>query len=60
MRIHGIVEIFDNGEFVTIVTSTGSAIHLPTESKHSIVIESDSVDDSKVAHCTVDLHEAND
>lgn len=29
MKIHGVRDIFDNGEFVTIVTNTGSAIHLP-------------------------------
>lgn len=38
MKIFNVVEIFDNGEFVTIVTQTGSAVHLPMESKHSITI----------------------
>jgi len=38
MKIHNVIEIFDNGEFVTIVTKTGSAIHLPMDSQHSITV----------------------
>jgi hypothetical protein len=39
MDIHNVVEIYDNGEFVTIVTSTGSSVHLPIGMKHSISIK---------------------
>jgi len=39
MKIHNVVEIFDNGEFVTVVTDTGTAIHLPEKSEHSITIK---------------------
>lgn len=39
MKIHNVVEIFDNGEFVSIVTRTDSAVHLPTGQKHSITAE---------------------
>ena len=39
MKIFNVVEIFDNGEFITLITKTGSAIHLPKDGKHSIVIE---------------------
>lgn len=42
LRIVGVVEIFDNGEFVTIVTSS-AAIHLPKQVKHSLTIESNGV-----------------
>lgn len=38
MRICNVKEIFDNGEFISVITTTGSAIHLPRD-KHSIVIE---------------------
>ena len=41
MKIANVVEIFDNGEFVTLVTMTGSAIHLPMNAKHSIIVQKD-------------------
>ncbi len=39
MKITNVVEIFDNDEFVTVVTRTGTSIHLPMKMKHSITIE---------------------
>ena len=39
MKITNVVEIFDNDEFVTVVTRTGTTIHLPTKEKHSITIQ---------------------
>jgi hypothetical protein len=38
MKIVGVEEIFDNGEFVTIVTKNCS-IHLPSDGNHSIVLD---------------------
>jgi len=38
MRLNNVIEISDNGEFVTIVTASNSAIHLPTGPGHSITI----------------------
>ena len=39
MKVFNIIEIFDNGEFITIVTETGSTIHLPMEGVHSITVQ---------------------
>ncbi len=39
MMIHNIKEIYDNGESITIVTATGTAIHLPAGMEHSITIQ---------------------
>ena len=38
MEIFNVTEIYDNGEFITIVTPTG-AIHLPMDGEHSIVVQ---------------------
>jgi len=38
MKIHNVIEIYDNGEFITIVTDNGN-IHLPMEGKHSITVQ---------------------
>jgi len=38
MKITNVTEIFDNDEFVTIVTKTGVAVHLPV-GQHSITIQ---------------------
>ena len=51
MRIHNVIEIFDNGEFVTIVTETGAAIHLPV-GEHSITI----LDMTDASCMTVSIH----
>ena len=53
MKISNVIDIFDNGDFVTIVTKTGTAIHLPSDAKHSIVIHLD--DD--LLYVIVDLFE---
>lgn len=37
MEVFNVTEIFDNGEFVTLVLNTKSVVHLP-EGTHSIVI----------------------
>ena len=37
MVITNVIEIFDNDEFVSIVTKTGSVVHLPS-GNHSISI----------------------
>ena len=38
MKIFNIKSIFDNGEFITIITQNG-AVHLPMDGKHSIVVQ---------------------
>jgi hypothetical protein len=38
IKIVGAHEIWDNGEFVTIVTESGTAIHLPSGAEHSISV----------------------
>ena len=45
MKIYNVIEIYDNGEFVTITTETGTLIHLPSRETHSIVASV--VDNSK-------------
>ena len=37
MKITNVVEISDNDEFVTIVTKTGTVVHLPN-GQHSLTI----------------------
>lgn len=39
MQISGVVKMFDNGEFITITTASGSMIHLPSNSKHNIILD---------------------
>ena len=41
MKITGVVEIYDNSEFVTLVLYSGSVVHLPVGVKHSIVVIQD-------------------
>ena len=38
MKICNIKEIYDNGEFVSIITISETAIHLPASEKHSITL----------------------
>jgi len=38
MKICNVIEIYDGGEFVTIVTTSGTVIHLPARTEHSITI----------------------
>jgi hypothetical protein len=46
MKIIGVTRIYDNGEFVTIETTSGSAVHLPLGGNHSItIIPDDDPDD---------------
>lgn len=39
MEISNIKEIYDNDEFVTIETTSGSRVHLPSHAGHSITID---------------------
>ena len=39
MEINNVVKIFDDGEFVIIVTKTGTEIQLPRNMEHSIVVK---------------------
>lgn len=57
MKFNNVVEIYDNGEFVTLVTATGNAIHLPL-GVHSIVLHSEETKEAgwSVTHVTVDFH----
>ena len=48
MNIFGVKDIIDDGEFVSISTISGSIIHLPSQDKHSIVVESWGDHDIKV------------
>ena len=42
MEICNVCQIFDNGRFVSIITNSGSVVHLP-EGQHSICVKSDKV-----------------
>ena len=56
MKIMNVIEIFDNGEFVSIVTSTGTAIHLPMNHKHSItILDMDDPSDNYIINVNVDF-----
>ena len=57
MKISNIKEIYDNGEFVTIITEN-SAIHLPMDGIHHLTIESmgDSPADNYVFNVVVNLY----
>lgn len=55
MRIYGVIEIFDNDEFVTIVTKN-SVIHLPIDGKHSIIIRPLEAD-SSIISVNIDLNQ---
>ena len=39
MKIYNVVSIYDNDEFVSIVTKTQTVIHLPMNAQHTIVID---------------------
>lgn len=40
MRIFNVVEIHDDDDVaITIVTKSGTAVHLPLDGKHSIIIQ---------------------
>lgn len=56
MKIYNVVEIFDNGDFITIVTPNGS-VHLPTGSDPSIVINPiKSIGVDNTISVTIDLY----
>ncbi|MCK5641799.1 MAG: hypothetical protein KAJ19_13435 [Gammaproteobacteria bacterium] len=58
MKIHNVVEIHDNGEFITIITKSGSSIHLPPDSEHSITIKAmEDPGDHYTITVTVDLYQ---
>ncbi len=58
MRITNVIEICDNGEFISIVTETGSAVHLPCNAEHSICIEElENPSESHVFNVCVDLYQ---
>jgi len=39
MKICNVKEIFDNGEYITIITNSGTEIHLPRDQQHSLVVK---------------------
>ena len=55
MKICNVVSIHDNGEFVSIVTKTGTVIHLPRGWEHSIVVQKYGSDESRAMVVNVDL-----
>ena len=58
MKIFNVTQIYDNGEFVTVVTSTETAIHLPSDDKHSITVTQTNFDKEGrfvSVNCQVDL-----
>jgi hypothetical protein len=57
MKIYGVVEINDNGEFVTLVLDTGSAVHLPV-GEHSIVVHTGPLESGAwgIKDVTIDFH----
>ena len=57
MKIYNVLEIFDNGEFVTIITTSGSAIHLPMNCEHSItILDMDDPGDNYTININVDFY----
>ena len=56
MKIYNVKEIYDNGEFVTIVTFTGSVIHLPMDGKHSLAVKK-SDEDNNMIIVTIDFYQ---
>lgn len=58
MKINGIASIYDNGEFVTLVTSSGTAIHLPIGLEHSITIFEvhEHLDEEQIMHRSYDVN----
>jgi hypothetical protein len=48
MKVGKVQEICDCGEFVSIITITGTIIHLPSNEKHSITLTVDSENDVDV------------
>ena len=54
MTISIVTEIFDNGEFVTLVLGTGSIVHLPMKSVHSITVMD--MPDNPMVVVNVDLY----
>lgn len=41
MKVCNIKEIYDNGEFISIITISETVIHLPVNEKHSITLVTD-------------------
>lgn len=58
MKIFNVVEICDNGEFITIVMKNGY-IHLPMDGRHSITIQpiEDSYNGNMTITVNVDLYQ---
>ena len=58
IRVYGVVSIFDNDECVTLVTKTGSAVHLPMDGEHSITIHTSQQDNGAwgIDFVSVDMH----
>lgn len=58
MKIYNVISIYDNDEFVTIVTKSGSSIHLPMNAQHSICIDDmPNPSDHHVINVTIDLYQ---
>ena len=62
MKVFNVSEIFDNGEFATLVTRSGQAIHLPEDGKHSICVTKvhfDKEDRFVNIDCQVDFYQGD-
>lgn len=58
MQINGVTNIYDNGEFVTITTITGSTVHLPINSAHSItILDVENPSDNMLICVNIDLYQ---
>ena len=60
MKIYGVVEINDDGEFVTLVLKSGSSVLLPT-GEHMIVVHTSELESGarRVKDVTVNFHESD-
>ena len=56
MKIYNVVELYDNGEFVSVVTASGSVINLP-EGKHYLALEQEN--STRITNVIVDFYEVN-
>ena len=59
MKLSGVKEIFDNGEFVTIVMNKNLVIHLPSDGVHHMTLhgaESPASGAWEINHVTVDFY----
>ena len=57
MEINNVIGIYDDGESVTIVTATQTAIILPINTRSSITIKPNGTADYKLITVIVDLYQ---